>query len=232
MLDKKESKLKYFVVIVLILFFSVSYIYRTPVMNFFTKTYILFFQKDINIELTLSEKEELVTLREKVKILEDNEKKLSEEYQMIPDGLKPSFVKMLYLNSNFYSDFYVTHPKDKTVYKGMNILAGGNILVGQVDEVLDSSLRVTRIGKNESFIANGLESEESLELKSIGVGFYASSVSASSKFAVGDTIVLKGTPKIVVGNIVDIVKNDSSVMQVFVRAPYNLATKEIFYVLQ
>jgi hypothetical protein len=49
---------------------------------------------------------------------------------------------------------------------------------------------------------------------------------------VGDTIVLKGYPKIIVGTVVDIEENGTPLNNIFVRTPYNLNNKEIFYVIQ
>jgi hypothetical protein len=57
-------------------------------------------------------------------------------------------------------------------------------------------------------------------------------VAAGSKISVGDQIVLKGYPKAVVGMVNEVVKNEGTLSTVFVRAPYNIYSKEILYVLQ
>jgi sRNA-binding protein len=55
---------------------------------------------------------------------------------------------------------------------------------------------------------------------------------AGSKISVGDQVVLKGYPKAVVGTVSEITKNEGTFSLVYVRAPYNVFEKEIFYVLQ
>jgi hypothetical protein len=114
----------------------------------------------------------------------------------------------------------------------MNIYSHGNVLVGAVEEVLKTSLFVTRLGQNKSFLAESNEVDEQLELLSLGNGLYAGSVAAGSKISVGDQIVLKGYPKAVVGMVNELVKNEGTLSTVFVRSPYNIYEKQIFYVLQ
>lgn len=190
------------------------------------------------LQLSKSERDELESLRVENETLKNNLADLKEEINLMEDGLEPTYVKMLgrtvlgEMASNYYGSFYVTYPKDKTVYKGMNVYSHGNVLVGTVEEVLKTSLFVNRIGQNKTFLAESAEADEELELGALGNGLYAGSIAAGSKISVGDQIVLKGYPKAVVGMVNEVVKNDGTLSTVFVRAPYNVYNKEIFYVLQ
>lgn len=190
------------------------------------------------LQLSKSERDELESLRVENETLKNNLADLKEEINLMEDGLEPTYVKMLgrtvlgEMASNYYGSFYVTYPKDKTVYKGMNVYSHGNVLVGTVEEVLKTSLFINRIGQNKTFFAESAEVDEELELGALGNGLYAGSIAAGSKISVGDQIVLKGYPKAVVGMVNEVVKNDGTLSTVFVRAPYNIYSKEIFYVLQ
>lgn len=190
------------------------------------------------IQLTKSERDELESLRVENGTLRDNLNDLREEINLMEDGLEPTYIKMLgrsvvgEMASDYYGSFYVTYPKDKTVYKGMNVYSHGNVLIGTVEEVLKTSLFVNRLGQNKTFFAESSEVDEELELGALGNGLYIGSVAAGSKISVGDQIVLKGYPKAVVGMVNEVVKNDGTLSTVYVRAPYNVYNKEIFYVLQ
>jgi hypothetical protein len=120
----------------------------------------------------------------------------------------------------------------KTPYVGMNIFAPDNVVVGQVDEILPNSMKIGKLGQDRTFIASSLENEESVELQSLGMGLYYGKVSGGSKISLGDTIVLKGYPKAIVGTVVEVQKGDTSLSNIFVRTPYNINNKEIFYVIQ
>jgi cell division protein FtsB len=188
--------------------------------------------------LSKTERDELESLRVENETLKNNLSDLKEEINLMEDGLEPTYVKMLgrtvlgEMASNYYGSFYVTYPKDKTVYKGMNVYSHGNVLVGTVEEVLKTSLFVNRIGQNKTFFAESSEVDEELELSALGNGLYVGSIAAGSKISVGDQVVLKGYPKAVVGMVNEVVKNEGTLSTVFVRAPYNIYNKEIFYVLQ
>jgi cell shape-determining protein MreC len=184
-----------------------------------------------------SEKEELERLRVENETLKNNIADLKEEINLIEDGLEPTYIKMLggvvgESAADYYGSFYVTYPKDKTVYRGMNVYTSGNVLVGTVEEVLKTSLFVTRLGQNKTFLAESAEVDEQLELSSLGSGLYMGSIAAGSKISVGDQIYLKGYPRAVVGMVGEIVKNEGTLSTVYVRAPYDIYKKEIFYVLQ
>ncbi len=165
-------------------------------------------------KLSLSEKEELEKLRVENESLKNAIDDLKLEINLIEDGLEPTYVRMLGTNivsnlvADYYGSFYVTYPKDKTVYKGMNVYSHGNVLVGTVEEVLKTSLFVNRVGQNKSFFVESAEVDEELELGALGNGLYVGSVAAGSKISVGDQIVLKGYPKAVVGMVNEVVKNE------------------------
>lgn len=195
-------------------------------------TYQRLFPASFELAITPTEKEEYASLKVENALLKDENKKLKEEFDVMDVIENKSPVYMLLGESSIYGDFYVSLPKEKTPYVGMNIFSTGNLVVGQVEEVLPTSLKVGKLGQNKSFIANSLENEESLELQSLGVGLYYGKVSGGSKISLGDTVVLKGYPKAIVGNVVEIQKNDTPLSNIFVRTPYNINNKEIFYVVQ
>jgi len=238
MLQRRESGLNKWVwgAGFLMLILGVS-IFRVQIVSKFADI----FSSDSRTEtvlLSLTEKDELESLRVENEALKNNLSDLKEEINLMEDGLEPTYVKMLgrtvlgEMVSNYYGSFYVTYPKDKTVYKGMNIYSHGNVLIGTVEEVLKTSLFVNRVGQNKTFFAESAEVDEELELGALGNGLYVGSVAAGSKISIGDQIVLKGYPKAVVGMVNEITKNDGTLSTVFVRAPYNIYNKEIFYVLQ
>lgn len=218
----------------LLLLFSVTYFYHLKIANFLMNIYSgnLTQIDNENFKLSLSEKEELEKLRVENSVLKLDMKDLKKEINLIEDGLEPTYVKMLGKEVVYYGSFYITYPKNKTVYKGMNVYSHGNVLVGQVEDVLDNSLFVTRLGQNKSFFAESQDTKEQLELSSIGGGQYTGQLVSGSKISVGDNIVLKGYPRAFVGMVSEIVKNENSNSTIFVRTPYNIYEKEIFYVLQ
>lgn len=193
---------------------------------------------DVEIKISLNEKEELEKLRVENLTLKNNLDDLKDEINLMEDGLEPTYIKMLgdnlltNLAAGYYGSFYTTYPKDKTVYKGMNVYTHGNVLVGTVEEVFKTNLFVTRLGQNKTFLAESAEVDEEMELSSVGNGLYVGQIAAGSKVSVGDQVVLKGYPKAIVGMVGEIIKNEGTLSTVYIRAPYNIYTKEIFYVLQ
>jgi hypothetical protein len=233
MLSKKENKnLKYLKIFLMLLLLVIAYIFRTKISDFFFLSYQNYFLNTEGKVLTPSEYEELGQLRIENKILADENKKIREEFSVgIIDEVKAP-VYLLLSESYIYGDFFVSIPKDKTPYIGMNIFSSGNIVVGQVSEILTNSLKVKKLGDGKTFIAESLENEEPLELQSLGTGLYFGKASGGSKISLGDTIVLKGYPKAIVGTVVEIEKGDTALSNIFVRTPYNIDNKEIFYVIQ
>lgn len=232
MLEKKQNKslqyLKYFLsFIALVLIF----VFKTEVANFLINIKLKWLGTT-NPELTIPEREELGALRIENKLLKNENEEVRNEFSVGAIDEKHTPVYLLLAKSDLYGDFYTTIPKDKTVYNGMNILSTGNIVIGQVIEILDNSLKVERLGQEKTFIGTSLEVDEFLELKSLSSGLYVGTVPGGSRVSVGDTIVLKGYPKAVVGTVVEITKSDTSLSNVFVRTPYNIQSKEIFYVIQ
>lgn len=232
LIKSQKSKSIYIKILALSIFFVTAIIFREKFVSGILSFYQIFFPVDVVENLSLSEKEELESLRVENKILKDENKKLNDEFLVSDVDEQKSVVQMLLSESQLYGDFFVNIPQKKTPYVGMSILSSGNIVVGQVEEILSNSLKIRRMGTGKTFIGNSLESEESIELSSLGVGFYIGKVSGGSKMAVGDTIVLKGYPKVIVGTVVDIEENDTPLNNIFVRTPYNLNNKEVFYVIQ
>lgn len=233
MLIKKENKFKKYITLALFVVVVVLiFVFKAYFIDIFLSIDTNLFKKETDIILNLTEREELNSLREQVKVLKDENTKIKQSMFTEDESEKPSPVMLLLGESSFYGDFYVNLPKDKTPYKGMNIFVTGNIVVGQVDIILKNSLKISRLGQNKSFIANSLENEESLELRSFGSGLYAGQTTGGSKISLGDTIVLKGYPKAIVGSVVEVAKGDNSLSTVYVRTPYNINNKELFYVLQ
>jgi cell shape-determining protein MreC len=210
------------------------FFYKSFFINLFlniSSKFYLTLNKDIKEDiLTLNEKEELNLLKIENKILKEEKKKMEDiaNFKNIQEDFSPTY--LLLGKSNFYGDFYISLPKNKTPYKSMYVFSGDNVVVGQVDEIYENSLRVNILGQNKSFIANVLESDESIELKSLSLGLYTGNTAGSSKISTGDSIVLKGYPKGLVGIVVEVRKNGNSLSDVYVRAPYNMSNKEIFYV--
>jgi cell shape-determining protein MreC len=232
LIKSQKNKSVYIKIVALFIFFVAAIIFRQKFISSLLSFYQIFFPvAEVEI-LTQTEKEELAALRVENKILKDENKKLNEEFLISDVDEQKSVVQMLLGESQLYGDFFVNIPQKKTPYVGMSILSSGNIVVGQVEEILPNALKVRRMGTGKTFIGNSLESEESIELSSLGVGFYVGKVSGGSKIVVGDTIVLKGYPKIIVGTVVDIEENGTPLNNIFVRTPYNLNNKEIFYVIQ
>lgn len=233
MLVKKQNKMPMYVkIFALVLFFALATIFRLQFINLFFSTYQKFYPNKVNTQITETEKEELGRLRVENNLLKDENKKIREGFSVGNIDDTKSIIYMLLGESSLYGDFYTSFPKNKTPYVGMNIFSEGNIAIAQVSEILPNSLKVKRLGQGKSFIATSLETEESLELKSFGIGLYSGTVAGGSKISLGDTIVLKGYPKAVVGTVVEIEKSNTALSNIFVRTPYNIANKEIFYVIQ
>jgi cell division protein FtsB len=233
MLIKKEKNYSIYIKIgLLVIVIVLIFVFR----NKFISSYIYldqrYFQKSQPIDINQTEREELGRLRTENKVLKDENEKLKQEYFGDATSSQRTLVHMLLGESTLYGNFFVNLPKNKTPYIGMNIFSDGDVVVGQVSEILPTSLKVDKLGQNKTFIANSLENEESIELGSLGSGLYVGTVPGGSKISLGDTIVLKGYPKAVVGTVVEIGKGDSSLSSVYVRTPYNINNKEIFYVLQ
>lgn len=233
MLVKKEQYLfKYFKFLLFLVFVIAVFVYKTFFINLFITAKNVISSSKTSEVLTVDEREELEELRLENKILKDENFKVREEFSVgLIDEVKVP-VYLLLGESTLYGDFYTSFPNGKTPYKGMNVFANGNIVVGQVEDILDTSLRVSRLGQTKTFIASSLENEETLELQSLGSGLYIGKVSGGSKILNGDTIVMKGYPKAIVGSVVEITKTNSSLSNVFVRTPYNINHKEMFYVVQ
>ncbi len=233
MLVKKQNKnIKYLKIFLLVLFFVVATIFHVQFINLFFSAYQKFYPIREDTKITETEKEELGRLRVENNLLKDENKKIREGFSVGGFDESKSLIYMLLGESSLYGDFYTSFPKNKTPYVGMNIFSEGNIAIAQVSEILPNSLKVKRLGQGKTFIATSLETEESLELKSFGIGLYSGTVAGGSKISLGDTVVLKGYPKAVVGTVVEIEKSSTSLSNVFVRTPYNIANKEIFYVIQ
>ncbi len=215
------------IVLILIFFFS-SVFFRIKIINFVLNR----FTTNSNLELSLTEREELKLLKQKNKILEVDNKNLQNNLGILNDEPKPSFVKSLIFHSNFYGDFYTTLPKDKTPYKGMNVFANGDVVVGQIIEVLDNSLKVGNLAVGSGVIVEDLETNEFLEIHALGNGLYSASLSGGSKIAVGSQIVMKGFPRAIVGEVTEVNKTGSSLTNILIQAPYNILTKDIYYVIQ
>jgi hypothetical protein len=233
MLVKKENNFfKYFKFVLMFLVLVFIYFYSAFFTNFILYLPQKFFNLNNTESLTQTEREELASLRIENKILQDEVDRVRNEFSVGIIDEKKSPVYMLLGESSLYGDFYISKPVDKTPYKGMNIFSNGNIVVGQVEEILNNSLKVSRLGQGKSFIASTLEDEESLELRSLGSGLYVGNVSGGSKIKVDDTVVLKGYPKAVVGKVVEVGKTNTSLSNIFVQTPYNISNKQIFYVIQ
>jgi cell division protein FtsB len=198
----------------------------------FSSFYFLNKQDEKVLELSTTERENYEILKIENQILEDENRKLRDEFSVgiIDEPKAPVF--MLLGENLLYGDFFVSFPKNKSAYKGMNIFTTGNVVVGQVEEMYASSLKIGRLGQTKPFIGTDLQTEESVELRSLSNGLYFGNVSGGSKVEVGDLIVLKGYPKAVVGEVVEVNKTNTSLSNVLVRAPYNTFSKEIFYVVR
>jgi cell shape-determining protein MreC len=231
-IKKDKSYFLYFKIILIFIFFILALIFRTQFTGFVFNFYKKVFPMDSALVLTPDEREELGQLRVENKVLKDENKKVRQEFSVGEIDEKKATVYMLLGQSTIYSDFYVSLPEDKTPYVGMNIFSSGNVVIGQVAEILSNSLKIKRLGQDKTFIANSLENDDPVELQSLSDGLYFGKVSGGSKIVTGDTIVMKGYPKAVVGTVVDIQKGDAAQSTIYVRAPYDLNNKEIFYVLQ
>ncbi len=234
MYNKKENNKKTTLKIILSIFiFSIIFVFK----NKFSEKFIYFKNEFFSFyrtsqEISQTEKDELSSLRLKNNVLEIENRKLHETFLADNSVIKPSFVKFLLGPSTLYGDFYVSLPDSKTVYVGMNLYTSNNIVVAQVDNIFPNSLRATYLGQNKSFIATAQESGESLELRSLGSGLYFAKTPSTNSVNVGEPVVLKGFPKAIVGEVVEIKKGEDSISNVFVRSPQDLSKVEIFYVSQ
>ena len=233
---KKERRVKFEWVVagVMIIIFILSFIFKNKLTEWVGGKYVdmMFTNSMTRVKLQESERVELERLRVENVTLKNQMNDIRKEINLMEDGLSPTYVEMLAKEMSFYGSFYVTYPKDKTVYKGMNIFSHGNVVVGQVEEVFPNSLFVSRLGQNKTFLAESADVKEQLELSSLGSGLYVGQMTGGSKISVGDSIVLKGSPKAVIGTVSEIAKGENTVSTIYVRAPYNIYEGEIFYVLQ
>jgi len=233
MIIRQKNNYKfYFKTGLVIVFLILIFVFKSFFTNFFLNLKERYFYIDRTLAPTSAELEELSYLRVQNQLQREELQMVREEFSINYPEENVSPVYLLLARSTIYGDFYVTLPKDKTAYKDMNIFSTGNIVVGQVVEVLDNSLRIEPLGQDKSFIGTSLEGDESVELKSQSLGLYTGNISGGSKIALGDSIVLKGYPKAIVGVVVEITEDQSALSTIYVRTPYSLQTKEIFYVLQ
>ncbi len=182
-------------------------------------------------ELSIGERDELNLLRQKNKVLEKDNKNLQSNLGIVSQNQNMSVVKLLLMHSDFYGDFYTSLPKEKTPYKGMNIYANGNIVVGQVKEILDTSLKVGNLAVGIGVIAQDIETGEFMEIHALGNGLYNASIPSGSKIKIGSQIVMKGYPKAIVGEVTELNKSENSLSNVIIQAPYNILAKDIYYVI-
>jgi hypothetical protein len=233
MIIKQKNNYKFYLKVGLVIALLVLvFVFKSFFTNFFINIKEKYFYIDRTVAPTTAELEELSYLRVQNQLQREELQLVREEFSMNYPEENVSPVYLLLARSTIYGDFYVTLPKDKTAYKDMNIFSTGNIVVGQVAEVLSNSLRIEPLGQDKSFIGTSLEGDESVELKSQSLGLYTGNISGGSKIALGDSIVLKGYPKAIVGVVVEISEDQSALSTIYVRTPYSLQTKEIFYVLQ
>jgi cell division protein FtsB len=231
-IKRKSNTAKYVKFGVFILFLVLIFIFRARFVNAVLFLEQKYFFKNQPTELMLPEREELQNLRVENATLKTQIKNLQNEITASSTDEKHFPVFMLMGDSNIYGDFFVSLPKNITPYIGMNIFSTGNVVVGTVSEILPTALKIDRLGQGKIFTASSDDGEETVELQSLGSGLYVGQVSGGSKLSVGDNIVLRGYPKGVIGTVVEIDKNDTSLSNVFVRSPYNINDKEIFYVIQ
>jgi cell shape-determining protein MreC len=131
--------------------------------------------------------------------------------------------------SNLYGTWYVRKPENKLLYSGQYILGRDNVAVGSVVKDLGGTAEVTYLAHSDKLIIEILERNELIEVEGSGVGMYHGQIPKSSEITIGDTAVLRGYNKSVVGIVSKVDENDTSLKTIWIRAPYNLSKLDIFY---
>jgi cell shape-determining protein MreC len=238
MFSQKPKKKKTFIIISFILFLIIIiFLFRKNLSPLFIKSLNYFDFKQSFLQ-TNTTNEELKILQTELVLLksENNElKKLTSESQHsssteITTKLIP--LELLASKSNIYNSFWGEIPKNSTssVAVGNFVYSRDNIIIGKISYISDNKIKVDFLGSTDSFIAETLESKESLELKANGIGLYTGKISKASEIKNGDIVIIKNKENAIVGNVIDITDDNSSMIIVWVRTPQNINKVKTFYV--
>jgi hypothetical protein len=185
-------------------------------------------------KLSISERQQLVEennlLQSQSQVLSVENKRLENELGLLATDTVRVPVRLAGGASRVYGSTYILDDKRVSMYEGKYVYARGDVLVGSLGPSEGNFLKLNFLGIGQAFIAEVLSTGEIVELTSSGIGFYKGTLPKSSQVAVGETIVMKGFPKAIVGTVSSVETDSSSLTTMWVRAPINLLKTEIFYV--
>jgi cell shape-determining protein MreC len=186
----------------------------------------------------INQTEQIQILQNEIKILKEENKNLQTLNTESSTNTKNLLtIEILGAKSTLYGTFWAEAKTDiQNIASSTNISIGdfvygeNNILVGRIKEIQGKLIKVSLLGSEENFIAETLESKETLEIKASGVGLYVGQISKNSSISTGDLVLIKGKENAIVGNIVDIEENETSLKNIWIRTPYDISKSKIFYV--
>lgn len=185
-------------------------------------------------KMSLPEKQQLIEenalLQSQSQLLSVENKRLENELSLLATDTVRIPIRLAGGASRVYGSTYILDDKRVSMYEGKYVYARGDVLVGSLGASEGNFLKLNFLGSGQAFIAEVLSTGEIVELTSSGVGFYKGTLPKSSQVAVGETIVMKGFPKAIVGTVSSVETDSSSLTTMWVRAPINILKTEIFYV--
>ncbi len=222
-----KNKIKLFLVFILSLFF-IMYFTNKNFANYINSKILntnIFFSKNNNVTNLNTE-----SLLAENAILKSEVKKLEEALFLKSENEGKEPTRLLGQISKIYDTFYIQKVQGVNFYEGKYVYGTNNVVFGVVDKVLEDTVKVSFLGRNEKFIAEIVEKNEFIEISPSGLGMYVGRIPKSSEIEVGMSVATKGYPKGVIGTISKVETDDTSINTVWIRAPYNPFNLESFYV--
>jgi cell shape-determining protein MreC len=223
----KKNKSIIFLFIFIIFIFLVFAFFRKSLIQKYTQIYSNL-SKNQEINLSLQESVNLLTVQ--INSLKEENKRLENELSLNNDDTSKIPLRSIAKNSSLYGNFYLEKPENINFYIGMYVYGRDNIIIGTIEEIFENSVRVSFLAQQQKLITEIIERNEILEIESSGVGMYKGLIPKSSEIQIGDTATLKSSMQSIIGNVVAIDEDNTSIKTIWIRAPYNISKNYIFYV--
>ena len=213
MKKNNNSKIIYIAIFIL---FLISIFFFKEKYNIFLNNVIKLF-KFTNEQKDLPTNENIISLQNQIKILQEENKNLNIAMQNGSNTKKVAELNLIGSKSSLYGNFWteINGNTDKTeleknIEVGTFVFGDENVLIGRISEIKNNNLKVSFLGSDEAFLAEILESKENIELKGSGIGLYFAYISKSANINLGDLVIKKGNEKAIIGNVVDINEEENS----------------------